>query len=111
MEKPRMKIGIIGANGFVGKVMQRLFPDAILYDPTLNFKEGSTQEEINQCDITFVTVSTLVIDENKLDVSIVEEVVAWCKCSLIIIRSTLNPGTADYLTEKYNKNISVVPEY
>jgi len=47
----------------------------------------------------------------RLDVSIVEEVVSWCECPLIVIRSTVNPGDCDYLEKKYNKHIVYQPEY
>jgi UDPglucose 6-dehydrogenase len=101
------KVGIIGANGFVGRAMQILFPDAILYDISLN---GTKLEDIDSCDVAFLSVPTNLKD-GKLDISIVEEIVSKTLCPLIIIRSTLNPGTADYLEKKYNKNIVVNPEY
>jgi len=108
-----MKLGVIGANGFVGTAMMKLFPNAI------PFHRDSTYEDINTCEAVFVCVPTpnvqyvpgQIVGEGKLDISIVEDVVRRCMCPLIIIRSTLNPGTADYLEETYHKNISVVPEY
>jgi UDPglucose 6-dehydrogenase len=101
----KSKIGIIGANGFVGKAMVGLFPDALRFD------KQSKQEEINSCDAVFVSVPTDLKPDGTLDTSIVEDVVSKCEAPLIIIRSTLNPGTSDYLEEKYHKNISMVPEY
>jgi membrane-bound ClpP family serine protease len=46
--------------------------------------------------VAFICVPTPSIEEGKLDISIVEECVSWCQSSLIVIRSTINPGTADY---------------
>lgn|SRR3990167_757862 len=100
-----MKIGIIGGNGFVGQAMQKLFIEAV------PFGRDAKQEEINSCDIILVCVPTNVVEEGKLDMSIVEEVVSKCSAPLIIIRSTLNPGMSDYLEKTYNKNICMVPEY
>lgn len=100
-----MKVTIIGY-GWVGKAMQKLFPDAYI------FSEGiGTQTEANKGDIAFVCVPTPNIGEGRLDTSIVEEVVSWCECPLIVIRSTVNPGTCDFLIDKYNKKILMQPEY
>lgn len=126
------KVAIIGY-GWVGKAMSKLFPAAYIYDPYFRAENGetwgTTQEDINKCDIAFIcvptpnkitdfhpvvepdTVATKLTGEGKLDISIVEEVVAWCECPLIVIRSTVNPGTCDYLEKKYNKHIVYQPEY
>lgn len=101
-----MKITLLGY-GWVGKFMHKTFPDAYVYDPLI---PESTKDEANKADIAFVGVPTPLKD-GKLDTSIVEEVVSWCRCPLIVIRSTLNPGTADYLEKKYHKRIVVQPEY
>jgi len=100
------KVAIIGANGWVGRSVQQLFPGAILYDIKLGSKA-----EVNKCDVAFICVPTPCPGEGALDTSIVEECVAWCKCPLIVIRSTVNPGTTDYLIKKYDKCIAVQPEY
>jgi len=98
-------IGIIGGFGFVGQAMQKLFPEAIPYG------RDAKQTDINSSDIVFVCVPTPCLSEQELDMSIIEGVVSKCNVPLIVIRSTLNPGTADYLEKKYHKHICVVPEY
>ena len=103
-----MKVGIIGM-GWVGKAMYELFPDAYTYDPANSC--GTKGVFNDECDIAFVCVPTPCPKEGALDMSIVEESVAWCKSSLIIMRSTVNPGTCDYLSKKYKKNIVMQPEY
>ena len=100
-----MTVAICG-NGWVGKAMLSLFPDAYVYTSHIG-----TKEEVNKRDVCFICVPTPCIAEGKLDTSIVEEIVSWCKCQLIVIRSTVNPGTTDHLTNKYNKRIVVQPEY
>jgi len=100
-----MKVTIIGL-GWVGKFMQQLFPDAYVYSTGVG-----TKEEANKGDIAFICVPTPCPNEGALDMSIVEECVAWCKCPLIVMRSTVNPGTCDYLAKKYNKRIVMQPEY
>jgi UDPglucose 6-dehydrogenase len=92
--------------GWVGKFMQALFPDSVIFD-----RNYPNKKEINDCDITFICVPTPCPDEGRLDISAVEENVAWCESSVIVIRSTVNPGDGDYLARKYNKHIVIQPEY
>jgi UDPglucose 6-dehydrogenase len=101
-------VAIIGY-GWVGKAMEKLFPDAYIYDPLVGM--GDSQKEVNKKQIAFVSVPTPCIGEGKLDTSIVEEVVSWCECPLIVIRSTVNPGTCDFLANKYHKHLVMQPEY
>jgi len=109
MKLNKYSVAIIGY-GWVGKSMFRLFKDAFIYDPV--FEEKSVSKNmINKCGVAFVCVPTPNIGEGKLDISIVESVVEWCECDLIVIRSTVNPGTCEYLAKKYDKNIVMQPEY
>jgi UDP-glucose 6-dehydrogenase len=105
------KVTIIGATGWVGKAVNSLFPNAYLYTDRIG-----TKEEANKGEVAFICVPTpYTIDSNglegRLDISIVEECVSWCTCPLIVIRSTVNPGTCDYFYQKYPKHIVFQPEY
>ena len=100
-----MKVTVCG-NGWVGKAMMSLFPDAYLYSHGIGNKE-----EANKGDVAFICVPTPNLHEWELDTSIVEEVVSWCECPLLVIRSTVNPGTCDMLSKKYKKQIVMQPEY
>jgi UDP-glucose 6-dehydrogenase len=104
-----MNVSIIGY-GWVGKFMKLQFPDACVYSKGEKEQIG-TKEEANKADIAFVCVPTPCPNEGALDTSIVEEVVSWLECPLIVIRSTVNPGTCDYLSLKYGKHIVMQPEY
>lgn len=101
-----MKVGIVGM-GWVGKAMQKLFPDAVVYDPSIY---GTTKENINKCDVAFICVPTPNKAEGELDTSIVEEVVSWCECPLLVIRSTVNPGDC-YRWMSIHDHIVMQPEY
>ncbi len=104
-----MKISVIG-KGWVAQSMIKLFPDAYVYS---NGKSGEvgTKEEANKGDVAFICVPSPNIGEGKLDTSYVEEVVAWCECPILVMRSTVNPGTCDYLEKKYGKRIVMQPEF
>lgn len=97
-----MTVKIYGI-GWVGKAMKTLFPDALVHDPA----QGLISEE--QVDVSFICVPTPLKD-GKLDTSIVEEVVRGCNSPLIIIRSTVMPGTCDKM-EIWGKSIVFQPEY
>ena len=100
------KVSIIGI-GFVGKAMQHLFPNAIVYSPS----QGFSDESAFNADFIFVCVPTPLKD-GKLDCSIVEETVSKCaKNSVVILRSTVNPGFSDEMEKKYCTRIIMMPEY
>jgi len=99
-----MKTKIYGY-GWVGKAVHTLFPDALVHDPFLNM----IAEE--KADVAFICVPTPCPSEGALDTSIVEECVSWCESSLIVIRSTVNPGDCDKWSKMFNKRICHQPEY
>jgi len=95
-----MKIKIYGY-GWVGKAMKVLFPDALIQDPSQGF------DTIEKADVAFICVPTPLKD-GKLDTSIVEEIINTAEEDLLILRSTVMPGTCDKFPEK---NIVFQPEY
>jgi UDPglucose 6-dehydrogenase len=115
-----MGIGVVG-EGWVGKSMVELFPQAYVYDePQIKERLPESQvanaikcgrEILNKCEVAFVCVPTPNRPNGSLDSSIVEEVVGWCESDVIVIRSTLNPGDADRIKEDTGKRIVTQPEY
>lgn len=114
------KVGIIGY-GWVGKAMKQVFPDALIYSPNLDLTgteinkwedhKEELQKEINKCDVVFICVPTPCPNKTRLDVQVVEDSIAWCEASLLVVRSTLNPGDCDFFKLKYQKRIVMQPEY
>ena len=114
-----MKIGIIG-NGFVGKATRVLECEGIEImcydiDPKLCIPEGTTLEELCECDIIFISVPTPMNEDGSCFLNIVESVVDDISKivnldeKLVVIRSTIPPGTSkrlncyfmpEFLTEK-----------
>jgi len=99
-----LKVSIVG-KGWVGKAMVKLFPHAYIYSRSVG-----KRDEVNKCDVAFICVPT-PFDGLKLDTSIVEDIIMWCKSDLIVIRSTVNPGDSDRWARRYKKNIVTMPEY
>jgi len=107
-----MKIGIVGY-GYVGKSFYKFFKnhyDVITYDPSLA-DNSATKSQINECDLAVICVPTPEKEDGSCDTSIVEEAVKWIDSSIIIINSTVSPGTTDSLNKKYGKKIVFSPEY
>lgn len=113
-----MKIGIIGL-GFVGSAIQKSFEikglDLILYD---KFKDGGIGS-FNDClnaDMLFLALPTLYNNEtHEYDKTAIHEI-----CNLlsknnyqgvVIIKSTVEPGTIDILADKYKLNFIHNPEF
>jgi len=83
--------------------MHTLFPEAEVHDPQLNMFNTEKAE------IAFVCVPTPLKD-GRLDVSIVENLIKETNDDLYVIRSTVMPGTCDYLTSQ-GKQVVMQPEY
>lgn len=104
-----MKVAVIGF-GFVGKQVHDMFSkqaEVVIYDPPAGFSE---KKAVNDCDLAVVCVPTQSKSDGSCDTSIVEEVVSWIECP-ILIKSAVIPGTTDKLVKKHNKLIAVSPEY
>jgi len=104
-----MKEAIIGAKGYVGAAMKNLFKDAILYDITDDV--WASKEAVNKCDLGIICVNTPQSEDGSADLSQVHEVLSWLETPLILIKSTMPPGTTEKLKEKYGKRIIFSPEY
>ncbi len=100
-----MKIACIGSTGWVGKSIMALFPQSYQYTSHIG-----TKEKVNKCDVAFICVPT-PFDGYKLDVSIIEGIMKWITCPLIVMRSTVNPGSCDRWQIKYGKKMVFQPEY
>lgn|SRR3990167_7103313 len=112
------KVGLVGY-GYVGKAYHKVFPDALIYDNRGTHADEppwANREQINaECGLAIVCVPTPmqeIEDEFKpVDLSIIEETIAWLETDLILIKSTIPPGTTDRLVKETGKRIAFGPEY
>lgn len=106
-----MKIAIIG-QGYVGKAIKELVEnhyEIVTYDPKLNL--DYPKEDIDKCELAIVCVPTPMSEDGTCNTSIVEHAINRLNNPHILIKSTIPPGTTDYLLNKTGKNISFSPEY
>lgn len=111
-----MQIGVIGC-GYVGSRMCEFFDkkyDVREYD--INWYETAdaeikAREDIQKCDVAVVCVPTQSKPDGSCNTDIVEGTIAILKNPLIIIKSTVSPGTTARLAKKYNKPLVFSPEY
>ena len=114
-EKP--KIGVVGV-GMVGKELARYFMaegwkrgrDLFLYDK--DEKKGFSDDVKKAC-IIFISVPTPPKKDGFCDTSIVEGVVKelHSPARILVIKSTLEPGTVARLQKKYKSPILFNPEF
>lgn len=107
-----MKVGIIG-HGYVGRAMERLFGavyDVVVYD----INTQSDYKTVEDADVHVICVPTPQTDNGHADVSVVERMVMMAGLAgikLILIKSTVPPGTTDQLASTYSGDIAFSPEY
>lgn len=111
------KIGIVGL-GMVGSPLKKYFEERgakrgkNLFlcdsDPSKNFND-----DINKADIIFICVPTPKSKDGSCDTGIVESVVKKFKGTgkILIIKSTVLPGTAARLANKYGCLLFFSPEF
>jgi UDPglucose 6-dehydrogenase len=115
MYKKFTKAGIVGT-GMVGGAMQRYLEkkegvELFLYDKGKN--QGS-KEDINKAEIVFICVPTPYLKDGKgFDLSYVEETMDWLDGEkVVVIKSTVMPGTTDMLQQKYpHHKLLMNPEF
>ena len=104
-------IAVIG-QGFVGRAFKELVQShyrVVTYDPVEN--EKYPKSLIDGCDLSVVCVPTPEKTDQACDTSIVEQAVSRLETPLVLIKSTVAPGTTDRLRKSTGKRICFSPEY
>ena len=118
MAYKKIKVGIVGL-GMVGEPIRKWFEevngykrgrDLFCYD--VDPKRGYT-DDVNSADAIFVSVPTPTSPNGSCNTSIVESVVGELKNGkIIVIKSTIPPGTVEKLQRKYpRKRLIFNPEF
>jgi UDPglucose 6-dehydrogenase len=104
----RGRVAIIGY-GYVGKGMHLLFPDAYVIDPAQG--KGSEFANGGGAALAVICVPTPMSADGSCDTSIVESVVRSVDADVVLIKSTVTPGTCDRLAKETGKRLVFSPEY
>jgi UDPglucose 6-dehydrogenase len=109
-QKP--KVGVVGY-GYVGKAVHAFFKNSTsgaIYDPALGFTDKDT---VNACDFAIVCVPTPMQPDGAVDLSYIKDSLSWLKTPLIVIKSTVPPGTTAKLIQEHvgDSLICFSPEY
>jgi UDPglucose 6-dehydrogenase len=101
-----MKIGVVGY-GFVGNATaERLGGhELFILDPPKNY-----HDDISDCDIIFICINETNHEMSNLD-KLVDTLVKLNDRCIFVIRTTVIPGTTDYLIQKYNRVFAFMPEF
>lgn len=114
---PKFKIGIVGV-GMVGAALKRYFEarglkrgrDLFCFDtdPKKNCKD-----DLRKAELVFISVPTPLRKDGSCDTSIVESEVKKLAPSakVMVIKSTVEPGTTEYLARKYDCALIFSPEF
>jgi UDPglucose 6-dehydrogenase len=102
------RVGIIG-QGFVGQALRRSFSqyyEVFTYDKFVAARSShnSVSELCGDCDVVFVCVPTPMNEDGSCNTSVVEQVCSEAAEAgdnhTIVIKSTVPPGTTQYLNDK-----------
>jgi len=103
-----MKVGIYG-HGFLGQHMRALMEEhhsVVVCDPALMYHGPLTD-----LDLAIVCVPTPPGPNGECNISIVNKVVRETDAKLILIKSTVAPGTTELLRKETKKRVVFSPEY
>lgn len=105
-----MKIGVIG-NGFVGSALISgfilHFDDIMIYDVDPVRSSNSLESVANDCDVVFISVPTPMMQSGKCDLTILTDLLEKYSSlsrkegQIIVIRSTVVPGTMEDIASRY----------
>ncbi|MFA4846202.1 MAG: hypothetical protein WC654_06625 [Patescibacteria group bacterium] len=114
------KIAVIGY-GYVGKAFVKMLEghyDVMVYDPLCNQSHNlngitftESMQGFEDCCLGVVCVPTPQSPDGSCDTSHVEKAIEQLNTDLIVIKSTITPGTTDALRVKTGKRVVFSPEY
>lgn len=117
--KKRVKIGVVGV-GMVGKEVLRYFKEDVglckgegLFAYDIDPKRPDVKDDVKRADIIFICVPTPSNPDGSCNTDIVESYVAKFADSdkVIVVKSTVPPGTTEKLGEKYKVATLFNPEF
>ncbi len=106
-----VNVGIVGC-GFVGGALKKWLdehnPSVKIYisDPYKGYND-----DLSRVDVVFISIHIPTELDGTQDLSVLESIIESLPRKPIFIRTTILPGTSDYLSKKFCKNIYFLPEF
>ena len=109
------KIGIIGY-GVVGKAAANTFEKFFSVTKYDKFQNLDNFDNLGECDFVFIMVPTpFDCEKNRVDISAVKESLVKLDLidykGIVLIKSTIPPGSCDSFSKEYNLRIVFNPEF
>lgn len=104
------RIGIIGV-GHVGRHTQEILHPHVVVTFDSAEDEAYPYDDLASCDVVVICVDTPPMADGRADITNVVEAVMRVPADLVVLRSTVPPGTVDSLSERTGKSICFMPEY
>jgi UDPglucose 6-dehydrogenase len=101
-----MEVGIVGY-GYVGKATEKQISNATIKisDPKKGYND-----DLSRCDIIFISINETNATMDNLE-RLMDTLTETNQIGFFVIRTTVIPGTTDYLATKYNRKIVFMPEF
>ena len=111
------EIGIVG-QGFVGGSINRFFKNKVethTFDLNGKCTCSSLDELVKKSELIFVCLPTPMYEDGSCDLSIISNTIKSIKDTdtekIVVIKSTVVPGTVQKLIDSYDENIIFNPEF
>ena len=112
MKNKNIKLGIVGF-GILGKALNHVFSDKFtifIYDK-YNKEYRSIEKLAKEADIIFIAVPTPMKESGEIDLSYIEDALSTVskavkkekRYPIVVLRSTIIPGTTESLQKKYEE--------
>lgn len=101
-----MEVGIVGY-GYVGKATEKQIRNATI---KISDPEKGYNDDLSRCDIIFISINETNATMSHLE-RLMDTLTEINQIGFFVIRTTVIPGTTDYLATKYNRKIVFMPEF
>lgn len=108
----KINVGVVGC-GVIGNALIKWLENnnsekcnILRVDPPKGFND-----DLSNADVIFISIHIPTEEDLSQDLSLLEQIIASCPNVPIYIRTTLKPGTCNYLSKKHNKQVNFMPEF
>ena len=110
-ERKNMKnVGIVGC-GVIGAALKKWLEENTDHKIFVRDPYKGYNDDLSSCDVFFVQIHIPTEDDGHQDLTILEEIISTLPDKPIFVRTTILPGTSEYLSKKFNRHVYFMPEF